>query len=91
MQAFDAMSKEVGISLPKGAGPHVDAVAAEIIERFGLETLAKYTKQHFANTEKALKMVKKVKKHLVNEWRDVFIYIEGICQSIGFTPFCSKN
>ncbi|EAL10482.1 ribonuclease HIII, putative [Listeria monocytogenes str. 4b H7858] len=59
VQAFDAMSKEVGIPLPKGAGPHVDAVAAEIIERFGLETLAKYTKQHFANTEKALKMVKK--------------------------------
>ncbi|WP_270995028.1 ribonuclease HIII [Listeria seeligeri] len=59
VQAFEEMSREVGILLPKGAGPHVDTVAAEIIERFGMETLAKYTKKHFANTEKALKIAKK--------------------------------
>ncbi|WP_163653644.1 ribonuclease HIII [Listeria sp. PSOL-1] len=58
VEAFLEMERELGMPLTKGAGSRVDQVAAEIIKRYGLETLSKYTKQHFANTEKAKQIAK---------------------------------
>ncbi|EUJ27417.1 ribonuclease HIII [Listeria floridensis FSL S10-1187] len=54
VQVFSEMEQELGMSLTKGAGAKVDQEAAAIIRQHGLETLGRYTKQHFANTEKAL-------------------------------------
>ncbi|WP_099221429.1 ribonuclease HIII [Listeria costaricensis] len=59
VEAFSAMERELGRPLTKGAGAKVDQTAAQIIRAFGPEKLAQYTKQHFANTEKAMKLAQK--------------------------------
>ena len=56
---FEALSQKAGFTIPKGAGPHVDAAAAKLIEAKGVESLQSFTKLHFANTEKAKKLVAK--------------------------------
>ena len=52
-------SAEAGITLPSGAGTKSDQVAAKLLEKGGMPMLEKYAKLHFANTEKALKLLKK--------------------------------
>ncbi|GGH83748.1 ribonuclease HIII [Pullulanibacillus pueri] len=59
LQEMDLLSQKCGVLLPKGAGPHVDTVAARIIETQGEAALKKITKYHFGNTEKARKLVKR--------------------------------
>ena len=44
--------------LPKGAGKQVDIVAAKLIQKLGKERLPEFVKLHFANTEKALRLLK---------------------------------
>lgn len=61
VQHFELLSKEVGISLPKGAGAKVDEVAAKLINQNGIGILNNISKLHFANTEKAMKKVTKMK------------------------------
>jgi ribonuclease HIII len=46
-----------GFEVPKGAGAHVDKAAAKLIEAQGMESLNKFCKIHFANTEKAKKLL----------------------------------
>lgn len=53
LQRMDQLSKQLGITLPKGAGKNVDQVASHIIRAHGEKTLRQYAKIHFANTEKA--------------------------------------
>jgi len=53
---MDRLSDQCGQILPKGAGPHVDIIAAQIINTQGIDILKKLTKFHFSNTEKALKI-----------------------------------
>jgi ribonuclease HIII len=55
---FENLSKEAGFTIPKGAGPAVDKAAARLIKEKGEKTLPKFVKLHFANTEKALKIVR---------------------------------
>lgn len=57
LKEMDRLSASVGIILPKGAGPKVDEVAAKIILKHGETTLKTMTKWHFANLEKARKLV----------------------------------
>lgn len=59
VQHFDQLSKEVGMTLPKGAGAKVDEAAATLIAKHGVDILQKVTKIHFANTEKAKSLYRK--------------------------------
>lgn len=49
------LEKKIGLPLPKGAGPGVDAAARRILKEKGKDTLYSCTKWHFANTGKAFK------------------------------------
>ncbi len=59
---MDSLNEQIGIILPKGAGNQVDEAAATIIATKGKHLLERYTKLHFANTQKALKLAEQ-KKH----------------------------
>ena len=58
MEELHKASAEAGITLPSGAGTKSDQVAAKLLEKGGMPMLEKYAKLHFANTEKALKLLK---------------------------------
>lgn len=62
LEEMDRLSAEVGIILPKGAGPKVDEIAAKILMRHGEAKLKTMTKWHFANLEKARKLVTKKRR-----------------------------
>ena len=53
------LSKEVGLTLPSGAGSKSDDVATKLLKRYGIEALAKTAKLHFANTKKAQTQLRK--------------------------------
>ncbi|KIL53279.1 ribonuclease HIII [Jeotgalibacillus alimentarius] len=57
IKAMDQLSEEAGFTLPKGAGAKVDQAAARLIRSMGEESLNHFTKEHFANTVKAKKLV----------------------------------
>lgn len=59
LEEMDRLSTSVGMTLPKGAGPKVDEVAAKIILKHGEATLKTMTKWHFANLNKARSLVEK--------------------------------
>ena len=50
------MTAASGYPIPSGAGANVDLIAAEMYREGGLELLDKYTKLHFANTQKAIRL-----------------------------------
>lgn len=56
---FEKLSKEAGFTLPKGAGTLVDQAAARLIKEKGESALPNFVKLHFANTEKAMKLVRR--------------------------------
>ncbi len=41
------LSEELGVTLPKGAGPQVKVVGRELLEKFGKEVFARCAKTHF--------------------------------------------
>ncbi len=53
LQEMDKLSRQIGITLPKGASHQVDEIAAQILLAQGEEALYSVTKWHFANTRKA--------------------------------------
>lgn len=57
---FEKLSEAAGFTLPKGAGQRVDEAAAKLIKGKGRESLSKFVKLHFANTEKAIQLSKKM-------------------------------
>ncbi|MDZ5712415.1 ribonuclease HIII [Jeotgalibacillus haloalkalitolerans] len=57
IKAMDQLSEEAGFTLPKGAGAKVDQAAARLIRSKGESSLEHFTKRHFANTQKAMKLV----------------------------------
>jgi len=59
VQHFENLSKEAGFIIPKGAGSQVDVAAAKLIKAKGKEILPHFVKLHFANTEKAWKLITK--------------------------------
>jgi ribonuclease HIII len=59
IKEMDKLGARFHTVLPKGAGAHVDVKAAELIEKYGESILNTITKKHFANTQKALKLLEK--------------------------------
>lgn len=55
LESLDQASKELGMTVPSGAGPKSDAAGAKLLKRGGMPLLGKYAKLHFANTQKAQK------------------------------------
>ena len=54
LKEMDKLSNELGITLPKGANPQVDAVGKKIVAKYGQEKLKQVAKLNFKNTEKIL-------------------------------------
>lgn len=59
VQYFEKLSETVGFKLPKGAGAQVDQAAAKLILQKGQDVLPQFVKMHFANTDKALNLVRR--------------------------------
>ncbi|MGR3207735.1 ribonuclease HIII [Bacillus glycinifermentans] len=59
LMEMNKLSKEAGMTLPKGAGPFVDEAAAKLIRKHGEAALGHFTKRHFANTQKAMRLASK--------------------------------
>ena len=57
LREMDKISSLAGFTIPKGAGPIVDKAAARFIKAHGIQKLGEVTKLHFANTEKAKKLL----------------------------------
>ncbi|MFQ7233975.1 MAG: ribonuclease HIII [Enterococcus hulanensis] len=57
LEELDKASLELGTKVPSGAGKPSDELAAKLLRKGGMELLNKYVKLHFANTEKAQKLV----------------------------------
>lgn len=59
LKEMDQLADTVGFPIQKGASHKVDEMAAKIWLKHGEETLRSMTKWHFANTEKARKLLQK--------------------------------
>lgn len=59
VKQFDKLSEKAGFPLQKGAGPKVDEVAAKLLNQHGEKALYHFAKLHFANTEKAKKILQR--------------------------------
>ncbi|HHC7447611.1 TPA: ribonuclease HIII [Staphylococcus aureus] len=55
---MDQISKNINMTIPKGASAKVDVIAAKIIKKYGLSHLDTISKKHFKNREKAQKILK---------------------------------
>ncbi len=55
---MDQISKNINMTIPKGARAKVDVIAAKIIKKYGLSRLDSISKKHFKNREKAQKILK---------------------------------
>lgn len=53
------MSENLGLDLPKGAGPVVDTVGAEIVKKYGFDKLKEIAKLSFKNTDKIKELLTK--------------------------------
>ncbi|MGT2847075.1 ribonuclease HIII [Streptococcus massiliensis] len=58
LENLEKLGKELGMTLPSGAGSKSDQIAASILKRYGRDMLAHVAKLHFKNTEKAEKIAK---------------------------------
>ncbi|MFJ7827000.1 ribonuclease HIII [Psychrobacillus sp. NPDC096623] len=59
LKEMDRLSQIANTTIPKGASAKVDEIAAKIYLKHGEEFLKSITKWHFANTQKAFKLVNK--------------------------------
>lgn len=57
IKEFDKLADSLHVPLPKGAGPQVDQIGMEIVEKYGRDKLNEVAKLNFANTERILKTV----------------------------------
>lgn len=57
LEELDKASAELGFTLPSGAGTKSDQAAAKILQKGGVPLLGNYAKLHFANTEKAKRLM----------------------------------
>lgn len=55
IKEFDKLSDSLHIPLPKGAGPNVDSIGMEVVEKYGSEKLREIAKLNFKNTERILR------------------------------------
>ena len=54
LKEFDKLSDKLHIPLPKGAGPQVDEIGKEIVEKYGESKLKEVAKLNFLNTDRIL-------------------------------------
>lgn len=59
LDSLNTLGEPFGITLPSGAGEHVDNVAAKLVRQYGETILDQLTKKHFANTAKVMKLIQK--------------------------------
>ena len=57
IKEFDKLADSLHVPLPKGAGPQVDQIGMEIVEKYGRDKLKEVAKLNFINTERILKTV----------------------------------
>jgi ribonuclease HIII len=57
LKEMDRLSEIANTTIPKGASAKVDEIAARIYLKYGEDFLKSITKWHFANTQKAMKLV----------------------------------
>ena len=57
LKEFDKLADSLHVPLPKGAGPQVDKIGEEIVEKYGKDKLNEVAKLNFANTNRILKIV----------------------------------
>jgi ribonuclease HIII len=62
VQYMDKLGEAAGFVIPKGAGAQVDEAAAKLILKKGRDCLPSFVKMHFANTDKALDILRKKSK-----------------------------
>ena len=55
LKEFAKLQDEVGMPLPKGAGPNVDEAGEELVNKYGEEKLKEVAKYNFRNTQRILK------------------------------------
>ena len=55
LKEFDKLCDKYHLPLPKGAGPKVDEIGQELVEKYGKEILKDVAKLNFSNTERILK------------------------------------
>ena len=53
VRMMEKLGSEQGVTLPKGAGPKVDEIAAQLFQKGGAELLETMAKMHFRNAYKA--------------------------------------
>ena len=58
IKEFNKLSSELGINLPKGAGPKVDEIGVKIVKEYGFDKLKSIAKMNFKNTNKILELLK---------------------------------
>ncbi len=56
---MEKLSKELGMTIPKGAGPQVDLVGIRIAEKYGFDKLYEVAKMNFKNKDKIKSGLKK--------------------------------
>lgn len=54
LKEFDKLSDSLHLPLPKGAGPDVDKIGEELVEKYGEDKLKEVAKLNFKNTERIL-------------------------------------
>ncbi|WEG13932.1 ribonuclease HIII [Pullulanibacillus sp. KACC 23026] len=59
IKEMDKLSEECGMTLPKGAGAHVDEAGARLIKLKGEDYLSKVAKLHFSNADRARALAKR--------------------------------
>ena len=59
LKEMDRLTEKANTTIPKGASSKVDEIAAKIYLKHGEEFLKSITKWHFANTQKAIKLINK--------------------------------
>ena len=53
------LSQELGVNIPKGAGPKVDEIGIEIVKKYGFDKLYEVAKMNFKNKDKIKSGMKK--------------------------------
>ena len=57
LKEFDKISDKLHIPLHKGAGPNVDKIGQEVVEKYGKDILMEIAKINFKNTERIIKNI----------------------------------
>mgnify|MGYP004497267411 FL=1 len=55
LEEFDKICDKYHLPLPKGAGPEVDKIGQELVEKYGKEVLKDIAKLNFSNTSRVLR------------------------------------